>query len=148
MDSNAAPCRTGRREKQRRTENRRGCSQLTLNDGQKDDDDEEEESYVKHYPVDFVVVAVGRFDLVSDTSAGPHALVQVEHETLKHGQVTENRDRDDNDCLHPPAPVRQSRISGRADRPAVILNTREHLPSTCRDIFCPPRRPPPGRRIF
>lgn len=63
-----------------------GISRRTLNDGQKDDDDEKEESDVEHYSVHLVVVAVGRFDLVSDTTAGSHALVQVEHETLKHGR--------------------------------------------------------------
>lgn len=100
----------------------------TLNDGQKDDDDEEEESDVEHYPVNLVVVAVGRFDLVSDTTAGSHAFVQMEHETLKHGRA-ENRGQ----CDGP---------SGDASGPL-----GQHLPSTCRDTFCPPRRPPLGRRI-
>lgn len=51
------------------------CIARTLNDGQKYNDDEEEERNVKHYSVDFVVVAVWRFDFVSDTAAGPHAFV-------------------------------------------------------------------------
>jgi hypothetical protein len=56
---------------------------LTLNDGQQDDDDEEEKRDVEHYSVDFVVVAVGRTDLVSDTTAGPYTFVQMEHEALQ-----------------------------------------------------------------
>lgn len=50
--------------------------------GQKDDDDEEKERYVEQYPVNLVIVPVRFTDFVSDTTAGSHALVQMEYETL------------------------------------------------------------------
>ncbi len=57
--------------------------EITLNDGEQNDDDEEEETDVEEDAIDFVGVAVRRFDLVTDTTAGSDTLVQVEHEALK-----------------------------------------------------------------
>jgi hypothetical protein len=56
---------------------------ITLNDGEQNDYDEEEETDVEEDAIDFVRVSVWRFDLVTDTTAGSNALVQVEHEALK-----------------------------------------------------------------
>lgn len=60
---------------------------LTLNDSQQNDDDKEEEGDVKHDSVDFIVVSIWGFDLVSNTSSGSHSLVQVEHETLQQSWI-------------------------------------------------------------
>lgn len=56
---------------------------LTLDDGQQDDYDEEEESDVEKDAVNFVLVAVRRFDLIADAATGSDALVQVEDEALQ-----------------------------------------------------------------
>lgn len=55
---------------------------ITLQNGEKDDDDEEEEGDVEYDAVDLGVISVWRLQLVSDTAAGAHAFVQVEHEAL------------------------------------------------------------------
>lgn len=57
-------------------------TQHTLNDGQKDNDNGQKEREVEYYPVNFVIVAVGWTDFVSDTTTGSHTFVQMEHETL------------------------------------------------------------------
>ena len=56
---------------------------ITLNDGQKNNDNEEEERNIEEDSVDFVLVAIGRLDFITNATAGPHALVQMEHETLQ-----------------------------------------------------------------
>jgi hypothetical protein len=56
---------------------------FTLNDGKQDDNDEEEERDVEENTIDLVGIAVWRFDLVTDTTAGSHTLVQMEHEALE-----------------------------------------------------------------
>ena len=63
----------------------------TLDDGQQNDDDEEEEGDVEEDAVHLVQVAVRRVDDVTDTAAGAHALVQMEHETLRTGREAVNR---------------------------------------------------------
>ena len=45
--------------------------------------DEEEEADVEEDPVDLVGVAIRGLDLVTDTTASSHTLVQVEHEALQ-----------------------------------------------------------------
>lgn len=66
------------------TELTEGIDDQTLQNGQQNDDDEEEEGYVEYDPVDLGVVSVGRLQLVPDTTAGAHSLVQVEHEARQH----------------------------------------------------------------
>jgi len=56
----------------------------TLNDGQKYNDDKEKECDIEHNPVNFVFVAVGWSNFVSDTTTSSHAFVQMEHKTLKN----------------------------------------------------------------
>lgn len=62
-------------EDKRRVAYRRQVVERTLNDGQQDNDDEEEEGDVEEDTVDFVLVAVGRLDLVTDTTASSDTLV-------------------------------------------------------------------------
>lgn len=62
-------------------------AQLTLNDGKQDDNDEEEESDVKDDTIEFVLVTVRRLDLITNTTASAHTLVQVEHEALPEDKV-------------------------------------------------------------
>ena len=55
---------------------------FTLNNSKQDDNDEEEEGDIEEDTIDLVGIAVWRFDLVTDTTAGSHTLVQMEHEAL------------------------------------------------------------------
>jgi len=56
----------------------------TLNDGQQNDNDEEEEGDVEEDAVDFVIVAIWRFDFVTDTTTSSYTLVNVEDEAGQH----------------------------------------------------------------
>lgn len=51
-----------------------------MNDSEQDDNDKEEERDVKENAVHFVIVTVGRFDLVTDTTTGSNTLAFEEHE--------------------------------------------------------------------
>lgn len=56
---------------------------FTLNNSQKNDDNEKEESYIKHYPVRFIVVSIWWFNLVTNTTTSSNSFIQVKHETLQ-----------------------------------------------------------------
>ena len=60
-----------------------GVGGLTLDDGQEDDDDEEEEADVEEDAVDFVGIAIWWLNLVTNSAASAHALVQVKDEALQ-----------------------------------------------------------------
>lgn len=61
------------------------CEDLTLNDGQQDDDDKEEEGDVEEDAIIFILVLIGRLDLVADATAGSHTFVQMKYEALGEG---------------------------------------------------------------
>ena len=61
-----------------------GVDDETLDDGQQDDNDEQEERNVEKDSHKLVVGAVRGLDDVTDATARPHALVEVEHEAGEH----------------------------------------------------------------
>ena len=55
----------------------------TLHDGQQNDNDKEEERDIVEHSVGFHVIAVGGFDLVSNTSSSSYSGVEMVDEALK-----------------------------------------------------------------
>lgn len=55
----------------------------TLNNSQQNNDDKEEEGDIKHDPVNFVIIPIGRFDFITDTTTRSHTLIKMEDEALQ-----------------------------------------------------------------